>query len=525
MPVMLATTGQSPATHYDRWFGIQGAYGGQPDRHMDSKDVGLAATYDEVATQWWQIARDLADDPGATYAHTPACASNSSDFGLMLAWTAVVRRLAEQPPMTLILCDDPWLFRHLATLPGVSAKAAPPLWGIRSKLFLRGLAARLKVSTRMAWAALTLRNMRSQSRPEAPTLLVYGHPASSSDGYDAYFGTLPQDFPNLQRVLHVDCPPRRARELAMDGHTTSLHAWGSAITALGLWRARWQPRSRNWLIQRSADLESGTGQGAMIRWQIYCQSQWLALARPSVVAWPWENHSWERAFVSAARRRGVQTVGYQHTVIGRHEWNHAGFAQTPATLPDRIACGGAFYADMLATWGIPVDRLVVAGAWRFPTIRPLRWNREAPTFVALPAIRGIAEELMAAITALAAQGHSFVVREHPMTPVGFAEGPGMARAAGPLSSMSEVRAVIFAATTVGLEAILAGVPTIRFVPTHTVANDVIPLGISVATACADNLAQVLTNAESPPALDQQAFFATVDLAAWERLLRKETTHV
>ena len=45
-----------------------------------------------------------------------------SDYGsLMLAWSKLIERVAGGSERVLVLCDDPWLFRHLAGLPNVTS--------------------------------------------------------------------------------------------------------------------------------------------------------------------------------------------------------------------------------------------------------------------------------------------------------------------------------------------------------------------------------------------------------------------
>ena len=45
----------------------------------------------------------------------------------MLAWARLVYNLAEDEEVTLVVCDDPWLFRHLAKINGVNATKPPML--------------------------------------------------------------------------------------------------------------------------------------------------------------------------------------------------------------------------------------------------------------------------------------------------------------------------------------------------------------------------------------------------------------
>jgi hypothetical protein len=523
MAVTLATAKGAPREGFDAWCAI-GAEPGNADPARRIAGLGrlLEDALDRSRDEWLALGRELGQDPSAVLAHAPACATNASDLGLMLAWTRLVEEWATQSRTVLVVCDDPWLFRHLAARRGVSAGRAAPLWPEELRLGLRGFLARTLVAARVFLASLRFgRHVRVS--PGSAWILSYAHPGSSADDMDAYFGELMSDLPALRRVLHVDGPLARAERLCASARTISLHGFGAPIAALGLWRARWRPRldgPNPWLIRRAAAREGGTGQAAMIAWQIHCQERWLARAKPAVVAWPWENHSWERAFVRAARRNDVKTVGYQHATVGAREWNHAPGSNPDgqASLPDLILCNGPANRARLRAFGHEQSRLAIGGAWRAPAQARLRRDPAGPVFVALPSDPAVAAEMVAAIQPLARIGFRFVVRDHPMTPFSLAPGPGVTRAEGPLAAQKGVAAVLYAGTSVGLEAALCGLPTIRFRPENTVANDVLPEGIDLPSADRDELGRAVRSAVLPPSLDPGAVFAPREREVWRTVL-------
>lgn len=527
LPVILVSSrdAAAPPAH-QVWSAVgAGALRLDPARRVPGLAAALEAAFEAIAEEWWHVGRALAADPSAGLAHAPACVANASDFGLMLAWTRLVDDWAAASGTTLVVCDDPWLFRHLAPRPGVCAGRAPGIIWPTVKLFLRGYVARIRLACVLAGTALRM-------RPGAPTvggaaLLVYGHPASTAEGDDAYFGDLMRRMPALRRILHVDCLAARARTLRAAGRTESLHGWGRVGFALFfLPFARWRPAHAHlsgpvgWLVRRAAAREGGTGQPAMIRWQTHCQKLWLAAARPRIVAWPWENHSWERALVRAARAAGCATVGYQHSVIGRHMLNYAPHSNPDgvAGLPDRILCSGPATRDQLAAWTIPAERLEVGGALRFSAVAPVRHAPYAPVFVALPFDSSVAAEMVAAARAATARGWKFIIRDHPMMPFSFAESPGLARAGDSLAAQASVMAVVFAATTVGLEAILMGLPVLRFRSADRISIDILPVGIHVPTTGAESLSDDLAGIGPPPAIARAHVFAQVDHDLWAREL-------
>ena len=486
----------------------------------------LEEAFDAIRDQWWTLGKALGATPSAELAHAPTCASYGSDLGIMLAWTHLADTLGGGLDGVLMVCDDPWLFRHLAGRPGVAAGRPPPLWPKRMGLALRGFGARGRLAARLFVANLALRGHRRRVPDGAPTLLVYGHPASRAEGKDAYFGDLMDALPGVARLLHTDCRGARARQLARAGRAASLHAWGSAVGALGLLLTRWRPSPGDtegpvgWLVRRAAALEGGGAGAAATRWQTLCQAAWLAARRPPAVAWPWENHPWEKALVRAARRLGVATVGYQHTVIGRHMYNQSP-ASNPdglASLPDVIVCIGPAYRRQLEAWGVPAERLAVGGAFRLAPHTDIARDGAAPVFVALSSDRDISAQMMAAVDALRETGRRFVVKDHPMYPFDFAETETVRRTAQVLPEHRALSAVLYSTGTVGLEALLAGLPTLRFRPEGRIAIDILPAGLAAVAVDAASLEGALAAARPPPPIDRASVMAAVDMAVWRRTL-------
>jgi hypothetical protein len=514
MPILLRHTGDIPESGWDDWFAVAACVSGLPGGKQTAG--ALAQAYDAILPEWWRLAAVLGQEPSAILSHACTAGGNVSDLGLMLAWSRLVGCWAGGSDSILCLCDDPWMFRHLSALPGVQAGKPPPLAGPEFRLKVRGWLARVRVAVRMMWSAWRGRRASRAVPRGIRTMLVYGHPASRPDGFDAYFGDLASTIPGLGRILHVDCPPVRAAKLGV-----ALHGWGSVAAALTLVFRRWRPRvsgSLSWLVRRAAALEGATGTPAMIAWQIHCQQRFLAAVRPALVAWPWENHAWERALVRAARIVGTATLGYQHATIGTLETNYAvhSLPDGPAALPDCIACAGPAGRDRLLAWGIPAERLWLGGAWRFPTISPLPWNADGPVFLPLPAQAEVARQMLAAARMAVEQGWRFLVREHPLAPVGFRPAPGLGLSPGPLAQAGPLHAVVFAGSSVGLEAVLSGLPVIRFLPMGVLANDVLPQGTEMPVATITDLSNRLAEVSGPSAAMASTVFAPIDVDAWRR---------
>lgn len=529
MTVILCTSGTVPP---EGDFDFCCAIDPTTDAGIDPANAlpGLTAALENAVNQqvdvWSNLARILSSEPSAQLAHAPHCASNASDLGLMLGWRHLVESWIGETLRIVVICDDPWMFRELASL-GITVSGTPPTLIIKElTLTVRGMLARTRVALRVFSEARRFASGVKSFPAETSVLLVYGHPASTSQGADGYFGDLMNGESAPVRLLHVDCVDERARALVDNRRTFSLHGWGSALKALPLPFARWRPTQKQmtgklgWLVRRAQALEGGTGQAAMIRWQQVCQQAWLADARPRVVAWPWENHGWERVFVRQAKSLGVRTIGYQHATVGRREWNYGNGSNIDGKLstPETICTSGPAGSAALVGLGYDASDLTDIGALRLKTFKRLHHDPDGPVFVAVPFDAAIGNQMLAAIRPLAVAGRTFVIKVHPMTPLEFDESPGIRRTDMSLEDQPGVAAVLYAATTVGLEALLGGLPTLRFQPRGLIPTDPTPDNIDVPEASAETLATHLENLQPPPALDPTGVFSPPDLALWHKLL-------
>lgn len=524
MPVILHTSADLPGPEtYKFWFALTGT-AGRADPQKKVHDIGqrLERAFNGIGQTWWAIGKKLANTAGGDLAHTPTAAAFISDFGQNLAWAVLTQEVAQEQDTTLVICDDPWLFRHLASLPRVQAGRMPALGWPQRGLWLRGFVSRLKVSFKMFGAALAMGGQRTTLPRGGPVLLVYGHPKSTATGYDAYFGTMMDDIPQLRRLVHTDCPPARARELSADGRTASLHAWGNPLFALSLLFTRWRlptdglDQSLGWLVARAVAHENGTGGLAMTRWQNHCQDRWLADMKPGSVAWSWENHPWERAFVRSARAAGVYTIGSQDTDVGPHQMNMASFSNTDglASIPDVIICNGPAYRDELANWGVPAERLVIGGSSRIATFEESLYDPQGPVYVALSSVPAISEQMMDALEA-ARNGHrKFVVKEHPMYPYAFEEADDIARTDKTIPESTGISAVLFGTGLSGMEGLMSGTPTFRLLPSDRIGVDTMPVVWSAVPVSVENFAATLDNAPTPADVHWQDIFSPVDLSLW-----------
>ena len=529
MSVLLRRSNAVPApSAFQFWLAVTGTPPlNEPDRQLPGLAKRLEDAFVTERETWWELGRALSAEPGGDIVHMPTAGAFGSDFGVMLAWARLVGELAGNNDVTLVACDDPWLFRHLAGVEGVDAGTPPPLIPEVLRRRLRGVFARSRVALRNTVAAIRLCGQRRVIKDGDSVILVYGHPASNANGKDAYFGDLMARHAALKRLLHTDCPAGQALELGADKRTASLHAWGSPAFALSLMYCHWRPGGRHlsgplcWLIRRAAIIENSGGGPAMNRWQAHCQARWLDAARPGRVVWPWENHGWERNLCRAANNRNVATIGYQHTVIGPHQFNYATHTNHDGmtSIPDVVVADGPAYLGEMRAWGVPVERLVVGGAFRFPRFADDLYDAQGPVFVPLSAVPAAGLAQLDVARAIAAQGRRVLVKTHPMYPLEFTQDGTLSRADRPLAEQRGLSAVLYTTGTSGLEAVLMGIPGYRLMLQDRVSIDVLPRGFTTeAVTDRDATEAILKGRASRPRAAWDEILADPDRSLWKSLL-------
>ena len=522
-----------PKSAYDNWIAVTGTTVAlDPAFKFPGQAAKLEMAFMEIRPLWWKLAKKMGADPGADYARAPTATAFGSDFGVMLAWSNIIDELINQNKNHLIICDDPWLFRHLASLPGIKFGRLPALQTKRIFFFLRGVLARLKVAGLMAILALISRPQRFIIDSGDAALLVYAHPRSIlqgiSQGRDDYFGDLMTEIPTLKRLLHGDSSLADIKRLCTDGRTAAIHAWGSALFAFQLLFVKWKPsqsstnRTYFWLIDRAAAIENGGGGPAMTCWQMHCQERWLATVRPSCVTWPWENHAWERALCRSARRHKTRTIGYQHTVIGPHQINYATTSNRDGleSIPDWVVADGPAYARELLAWGVPENRLTIGGAFRLTNVDADIYNPGGPVFFPLSSNYDVARQQLEAARRVARTGKRVLVKTHPMYPMNVPEDENLTRTDLPMVEQKNLSIVIYSTGTSGLEAILLGLPAYRLQLDDCIAIDVLPEGISIPTITLETIEEVIQTEKARPNISWDDIFVTVDFKKWHELLSK-----
>jgi hypothetical protein len=196
------------------------------------------------------------------------------------------------------------------------------------------------------------------------------------------------------------------------------------------------------------------------------------------LTYPFENHAWEKAVCSAVRSVSGRTtlIGFQHSTIYSTLLNYfiAPCESTAPFLPHRIVTSGSRAHDLLAHSGYPGGMIRRGGAIRF-----LRGNEGAApapksgpfTILVAPTV-DINESTELIIRVLDACADlpevQIVIRCHPDLPFDhiapLLEQPLPRNAtAGPgsMAQLQDAGVLVFASTSVAMEALSMGVPVIQ----------------------------------------------------------------
>ena len=105
-----------------------------------------------------------------------------------------------------------------------------------------------------------------------------------------------------------------------------------------------------------------------------------------------------------------------------------------------------------------------------------------------------------------------------MYPHPFAETEKVGRTETSLQDQDGLAGVLYSTGTVGLEALLGGLPTLRFLPEGAVAMNILPPGLKARPVDAGTLAEALKALEKPKPLSWDAVLAPPDFEVWKQAL-------
>lgn len=376
-----------------------------------------------------------------------------------------LRALQEsQPAVTVaVLAEDPALAQLAGSQFGLCA--APTFPAVSCRTLQRAARGALR-------AALT-----ASGHAHADVLLFTLGESAAAPGGDPYFGTLSDAIRKRASTLTVYLAAGRRLRFNRSLHAIPLEAFLSpmdAACALGAAR-RNSRRAAGPADDRDQALlaflrarEAVTGEVFQQRLMARGFERMLARIRPHTLVYPFENRSWEKLLLRAARRGGVQRcIAYQHSSLTPRHWafaaSAAGFAA--ADLPDRVLTCGEITADQLRR-GMPqlAANITVAAALRSQRL-DLPPPARAGVLVAISSSRAEAWELLRLTHAAAAHTAEmpFIIRSHPTIPVADLFGQlrwptnvELSQGRSLAEDLARCSAVAYSSATVALEGMLYG---------------------------------------------------------------------
>jgi len=494
--------------------------------------------------------------------------SAASDLFLLISYVRLAETLIQEARATrdslLIIVEDPWLFQQMREI-----------WRGSNEVLLTGNSclAREKVRNvivgsvkRVVWLFRVLRNYWSQrwawgwkplSAPQHVAVAIYSYPRR--DYFKADAGWQDPFLPNLDFFLrgfgyavYRFSPPEvggcEAEIAARYDYFRPLILYvtlsGVVRSLMALWRPRWPvtlaisglPVQR--LVERDWWSDLGRSSQCIYRMFYECFSQMLRAGEWKWCVYPYENQPWEKMIAIAARERGIQTAGIQHSTLsvnylpyflGSGEASHM-------PLPDVIFTSGPYPQRILAEGGNPTERLRMCGSIRYNNLASedqvddgaaLTTASLSNVLVALPLERYMAEHLLAAIAAAfpaggREEGLCFYIKTHPGRPIPSHEWgfPATQAPANLYDALQSCGMVVFIGTTVGPEAVALGRMAVRYRPGTFLDVDTSEIfGESIPTCTDDDIREVLLRVVAqgdlaPPAesvrMARQQLFAPFD---------------
>lgn len=399
-------------------------------------------------------------DPNWHYAHSSRVLLSIPDYP-DLALLFLLRALEHLEPGSCVhvLASEPWM----AALVGFETRGgAPPD-------FRAGRSRALARAGRSFLRSCIARRVRARCDVLVFTL---GENAAGG-GPDAYFGDFAATLAESGCATHtVYAAPGRRLRLPASSSVSPLESYVrpfdvARACAQAMWDQGHSGQSRDEaLIAYLRARERHSGETVMLRILAHGFGRMLAALRPRTLLYPFENRSWEKTLLKAARAQGaIRCVGYQHSSITPR---HLAFSSAAGLcglddLPDTIVTCGEVTADLIRT-EIPQARaLVRVGV----ALRARRLKVSPPARGVLAPIsssRAEAWEMLRLLHEAAALfDQPVIVRTHPTIPVDdlyaqfdWPSHVRLSRGRALAQDFAETGTVVYSSSTVALEGLLYG---------------------------------------------------------------------
>lgn len=327
-----------------------------------------------------------------------------------------------------------------------------------------------------------LRAMANRPKTSRARVLIFSLSADiPAIDIDAYFGKFAHFLRDRAPTTTVYLASGPALALPQDSHKLPFEAFASGLDVIAAWIVAIVSGIRSYraiMVQigndeleplhrhmRGTEIRSGEHFTQQLFRRVF--PRMLQEIAPEILLYPFENRSWEKTLLAAAKVHGVsRRIGYQHSsMTPRHLAFQVKHGDIPDEfLPDKIYTAGEFTADLLT-------KIAPALAGKLQTGISLRTARQAvpepgahAVLVAISSSRSEAWSLFQIAHAAASKSElRFILRTHPTISVktlfGLFAWPGNVElsAGNTLAEdLSQVTMVAYSSSTVALEGMLCG---------------------------------------------------------------------
>lgn len=509
------------------------------------------------------------------------------DFFLLWCFTVVfevVRLEHDKDSLVLVLVEDPWLYRQLkedyrqkGAGKVVFLSAGSLLWPT-TRVMARGLAGRVLFLFKAIYKVLESKYLAP--KPSAFSgvadrrnvyLYTWVKAESFDDAgafHDSYFGELPAILTRrdvgvlyvsslfLSTSLKKKCLAQDAQDfIFLDQYVTMRDVIRSVLARFRIDKDEQHQWMRT-LLQRQALYEIASFPRQVLYRLAF--TRWLRASDESymTVVYPFKNQPWERMLCMAAdnANKDIALIGYQHSAVAPLELNYfvGATAARKTPMPTGIITSGEIALYQFRQAGFEGVEIVNGGSFRYGTpvvpsmVVPREKGLVRTVLVAMPPVLGLGQELL--LSMVRAFGRSQwkdklrvlvavpqdVPIEELLSPV--ADWPSHFQFEDrPLKHvMKKTDVVVYTSTQAGLDALLSGVPVVKYLGESGLNVD--PLDMAddridrIIRACsAEDLQEVVLSTlnEDYHALAQEfnewkeslsQFYSPMDEAAWRRFI-------
>jgi hypothetical protein len=510
-----------------------------------------------------------------------------SDFFLLWCYAALFDEVCSQKKrdrenLFLVFVEDCWLYRHLwkrckendSSFKFLSRKSVIPEL---LKLMIRGVAIRgysLVKAGQQIWQAKGIVSRKKAPNPvsdDKESIYIYSWVRDrffkeNGEFESPYFGRLPRfvsdDGRNVVYIAELFLPPALRSRCLNQGDfkfiflDDYINLWSMVRSSLSIFSISsftGSPLKILLLREIVHEFSSLSFPFEILQYVAFKRCLKEIKQERATIIYPFENQPWDKMLCIAAKEldKDIKLIGYQHSTVSLSLLNYfLGVGEcSNMPLPHLIVTNGEYTLNLLRDAGYGETELVNGGALRYEYINKIDkgWGRKngasKTILVAMTYSRSLTEELLIslfdAFVDLGGEEIRFVIKFHPEVPL---ESLRIQLPAWPAyfqktdkpipEILPEVNLVIYSSSTVGLEALLHGVPVVRYCSEHSLDLD--PLGAfdeTMIRSCSEeNLREVILSvlkqgssyATQQSALSREninKFLSPVDENVWRQVVK------